>query len=343
MSNKPIAYVQSRDSVAFSIDGDMKIIPRSGLNYQRVIDALNTGDLEAVRPLLVPIPQFIADSSDGSITFNDGKLWFEGEELHSSMTTRIIGLIRDGLDVRPLTNFLRNLLDNPSPRAREELYGFLEVNNLPVTTDGYFIAYKMVQADFTDIYTGTMDNSPGKLVKMKRADVDPDKEQTCSVGLHFAALHYVKSGYGSSGRGDKLVAVKINPRDVVAIPTDYNNSKGRACRYLILKELDWDTGLPVNTVGFKHFADETPAEAEEAAAEAAAEAAGGDILTLSPDGATVTRASRSLWSDADIARVKKLLAQPDATLTGVANETGMSRRQVARIRDGLVGQHVPVA
>ena len=31
--------------------------------------------------------------------------------------------------------------------------------------------------------------------------------------------------------------VKINPRDVVSIPTDYNNSKGRACRYEVIGEL----------------------------------------------------------------------------------------------------------
>ena len=31
--------------------------------------------------------------------------------------------------------------------------------------------------------------------------------------------------------------VKINPRDVVSIPTDYNNAKGRACRYEVIGEV----------------------------------------------------------------------------------------------------------
>ena len=30
--------------------------------------------------------------------------------------------------------------------------------------------------------------------------------------------------------------LKINPRDVVSIPTDYNNSKGRTCRYEVIGE-----------------------------------------------------------------------------------------------------------
>lgn len=38
----------------------------------------------------------------------------------------------------------------------------------------------------------------------------------------------------------RTVIVKINPRDVVSIPTDYDNSKGRACRYEVIGELGVD-------------------------------------------------------------------------------------------------------
>jgi hypothetical protein len=37
--------------------------------------------------------------------------------------------------------------------------------------------------------------------------------------------------------GERTVIVKINPRDVVSIPTDYNEAKGRACRYEVIGEL----------------------------------------------------------------------------------------------------------
>jgi hypothetical protein len=37
--------------------------------------------------------------------------------------------------------------------------------------------------------------------------------------------------------GARTVIVKINPRDVVSIPTDYDNSKGRACRYEVIGEI----------------------------------------------------------------------------------------------------------
>ena len=31
--------------------------------------------------------------------------------------------------------------------------------------------------------------------------------------------------------------LKINPRDVVSIPSDYNDAKGRACKYEVISEL----------------------------------------------------------------------------------------------------------
>jgi hypothetical protein len=34
------------------------------------------------------------------------------------------------------------------------------------------------------------------------------------------------------------MAVRINPKDVVAIPSDYNNMKGRASTYTIVSEIE---------------------------------------------------------------------------------------------------------
>ena len=128
-------------------------------------------------------------------------------------------------------------MENPSLRAVEELYGFLEVCMLPITEDGHFLAYKKVRSDFKDIYSGTMDNSVGQVLDMPRNSVDEDKDRTCSSGLHFCAKSYL-SHFGSwNSSGNRVVVVKINPRDVVAIPSDYNNAKGRTCRYEVVDVL----------------------------------------------------------------------------------------------------------
>jgi hypothetical protein len=84
-----------------------------------------------------------------------------------------------------------------------------------------------------------MDNSPGKIVEMERNAVDDNMHNTCSTGLHFCSKEYLPHfGNRDSGKkADRVVILKINPRDVVSIPADYNATKGRACRYEVIGEL----------------------------------------------------------------------------------------------------------
>jgi len=97
------------------------------------------------------------------------------------------------------------------------------------------LAYKVVRSNFMDKHSGRFDNSPGKTVEMPRAKVDDNDNNTCSSGLHACSKDYVK--FFSNGSSDKLVVVKIAPEDVVSIPTDYNNTKLRCCKYLVVSEI----------------------------------------------------------------------------------------------------------
>lgn len=144
-------------------------------------------------------------------------------------------MLEEGFSIEPLVAFMENLMQNPSYRAVNELYSFLEQNNLPITPDGHFLAYKKVRDTFFDIHSNTMDNSPGKIVEMDRNLVDDDQNNTCSKGLHFCSQEYLDHFGDSTSR---TVILKINPKDVVSIPVDYNNSKGRACRYEVIGELN---------------------------------------------------------------------------------------------------------
>jgi hypothetical protein len=132
----------------------------------------------------------------------------------------------------------------------------LEKNALPITPDGHFLAYKKVRNDFLDIHSGTMDNSVGQIVEMERHEVNDNKDETCSTGLHFCGMSYLNHFGGSDSR---TVIVKINPADVVSIPSDYNNAKGRACRYEVIGELNVNpedafvAPVQTNAVGTKTF------------------------------------------------------------------------------------------
>jgi hypothetical protein len=125
-------------------------------------------------------------------------------------------------------------MENPSKRAVDELYDFLEAGELPITEDGHFLAFKNVRETYMDIHSGTFRNMVGDICEMKRNQVDEDKDRTCSYGLHFCSIAYLPNFLDSNG--GKTMIVKINPKDVVAIPSDYNNTKGRTCRYEVVGE-----------------------------------------------------------------------------------------------------------
>lgn len=136
-------------------------------------------------------------------------------------------------DLLPFARFLKKLSENPRKETAEELWGFIKVCGMTLQEDGNFLAYKNVNVNFTSVYDDKTDNTPGTVVQMRRQDVEHDPDRTCSKGLHFAAWGYL-SHYAP---GRKTVLLSINPADVVSIPTDYNNMKGRACQYKVVREV----------------------------------------------------------------------------------------------------------
>lgn len=153
----------------------------------------------------------------------------------NAIVTRILELFESNKPYEYMIKFLENVAKNPNNNAINELYLFLEDCGLPLTSDGCFLAYKRVNSSYKDIYTNKISNKIGTMVTMDRAKVDSNREQTCSVGLHFCAKGYLTE-YGNAS--SKIMIVKINPMDVVAIPSDYNNMKGRCCKYIVVGEVD---------------------------------------------------------------------------------------------------------
>jgi hypothetical protein len=128
-------------------------------------------------------------------------------------------------------------MQNPSNTAINELYLFLESGNLPITEDGHFLAYKKVKNDYYDIYSGNFNNAVGQVLSMPRNQVNDNRKATCSRGLHFCSFNYLKAYNSHNSNTDRIMIVKINPKDVVSIPNDYNNTKGRTERYEVIGEV----------------------------------------------------------------------------------------------------------
>jgi hypothetical protein len=218
------------------------------INYKMILEALPTATSEELLEI-VDVEKAVAAFSDGLVEIKNGQVTYEGEVVHGSISKRILEFMSKGLPFQPLVNFLNNLMENPSMQSQKELYDFLEHEHLPITEDGHFLAYKAVRSDYKDKYKGVFDNSVGNVVKMQRAKVDDDRARGCSDGLHAGALNYV-AGYGSVEAGDKIVIVKINPRDVVSVPSDCNCEKLRTCQYEVVGEYQGELLKPLYSANF---------------------------------------------------------------------------------------------
>ncbi len=218
------------------------------INYKLILESLPTATAEELLEV-VDVQKAVAVFSDGLVEIKNGQVLYEGEEVHGSISKRILEFMNKGLPFQPLVNFLNNIMENPSMQSQKELYDFLEHEHLPVTEDGHFLAYKAVRSDFKDKYRGVFDNSVGQVCTMQRAKVDDDRGRGCSNGLHAGALNYVAS-YGSLENGDLIVIVKINPRDVVSVPSDSNYEKLRTCRYEVVGQYAGELLKPLYKADF---------------------------------------------------------------------------------------------
>jgi hypothetical protein len=227
-------YIIQGANVVVVIGTNSHTISKTHIAYERILEAIKTNDWPTVKNLIEP-QKVILNYGAGNISIQGDRLFWKGEEMHNSICNRIIQMFQDGFSVEPMVNFMENLMQNPSMQSVKELYGFLEKNRMPITPDGHFLAYKKVRADYKDVHSGTFDNSVGQVVTMERNQVDDDRNRTCSSGLHFCSEDYLKH-FG----GERVMIVKINPRDVCAIPSDYQETKGRCCRYEVIGELGVD-------------------------------------------------------------------------------------------------------
>ena len=280
-------YIVQGSNITVVIGTTPHTVSKNHITYNKLLAAIKAGEWETVQDIIEP-KQVVLNFGQGNVSIQGDKIFWKGREMHNALTKRMVAMIQEDFPVDPLVAFMENLMENPSKRAVNELYGFLEKNTLPITSDGCFLAYKKVRQDYLDCHSGTVLNKPaaymtdedtaaleeaaGKnsevtvevvdgvtVVSMERNLVDDDQNRTCSTGLHFCSKDYLNH-FG----GERIVILKINPRDVVSIPNDYNDSKGRCARYEIVDEIDKD-------------------KADEAFAKSVQEAADAEASTLTPE------------------------------------------------------------
>lgn len=249
------SLVSGPDGAVLTVSGDVEAsVTSDAESYADAVAYLSSArpeDLDAatVRALVDPrssVESYITRVSD-RVSFRGSQLLFDGDPVNTSLASTIIRLSTEDESGDPtkLIKFLENLMTSPSEHSREQLYDWIAPRDITITQDGHFLAYKGLYSDFTSInagpgivnnveYTGSthLDNTPGNVVEFSRSKVVANSSIGCAVGLH-AGTHEYASGFAQG----KLVLVKINPRDVVSVPTDCDAQKLRVCRYEVLEEV----------------------------------------------------------------------------------------------------------
>lgn len=228
-----LIFTLAENSLTLFVGMRPHTITRSHHNWDRLMRIVKgeealPDDAELTR--LLDVRQVI--QSNDRIEIVGDELTVDGRVLNTYLTRRIVGMSQQGIDPKPWISFLDKLMQNPSKQVYDDLYTWLEASNMPINSDGRFWAYKKVDENLQSYHAspdGThLQHQLGKYLSMPRREVDDRRENTCSTGLHFCGWDYLRSYYGHSG---KVIALLIDPADVVSIPTDYNFQKGRACGY----------------------------------------------------------------------------------------------------------------
>lgn len=183
------------------------------------------------------------------ISAEGGKLFLDGEELNGTVVDVIMRSMSQGLkDFTPLVNFIENMATNPNPGSVDQLYDWIKANGLTIDTDGQIVGYKGVAVEddgnLVSINSGRavvdgierkgrIPNYIGAVVEMPRSEVQFDPSIGCHTGLHVGSYEYA-SGFAQGA----LLEVRVNPRDVVSVPTDCGAAKMRVCRYTVIGVID---------------------------------------------------------------------------------------------------------
>jgi len=235
MSN--VAFIGTENSLTVSFLDTAKVynIDSSHLHWQAVLDKLDVEDYEGLEELLSVKKAVEVYASASGVEVDDIGVKYNGNYIDNYATQKILEFMKAKLPVKSLLNFVSKVMANPSRRAVQELYKFLEHGQMPLTPSGNFLAYKSVNENYKDWFSGKFSNTVGSEHTMARNDVCDDPDLGCSYGFHVGTLGYATEFNRGANR---LMIVEVDPSDVVSVPHDCQNQKLRTAKYKVVGEFE---------------------------------------------------------------------------------------------------------
>lgn len=252
-------FISNNTGITFFTNNRPVRVNRTDEKYARAVAIFDLPENEqdaALDKLIndkVNLPNSTADAVNAGFTIDGSTVTYQGEALPQVLANKVLALIEQNLPINLFVKFWDNLRQNPSFTAIRELYNFLEYKELPLTEDGCFLAYKGIQQDGWSVQgnpetrvirgkvndRGQIYNGIGDIIEIERQDVCDDRSIGCAPGIHVGSLSYAK------GWASKVVVVKINPKDVVSVPSDCSCQKCRCSQYEVLSSFDNEIVAPV--------------------------------------------------------------------------------------------------
>jgi hypothetical protein len=239
-------YIVNQQAIVFFSNGKPIRIEKTAPEYPRVMRCF---DLPADQQDEA-INSILAEKTDKftreGFEIDPLEVTYQGERLPKALANKVRSIVSEGLPVTLFAKFWEALQSNPSANSVRQLYDFLAYKELPITEDGCFLAYKGVQADGWSCHgnkntkvlqgkvsdSGKIKNNVGDTIEVLRRDVDDERSNHCSFGLHVGSLAYAESF------APKVLVVKVNPADVVSVPDDCSCQKCRVAKYEVIDSFD---------------------------------------------------------------------------------------------------------
>lgn len=232
----------------FLPDGPLTV-PGNHPNFEDLLEAVDAGatldEIQALGDVATAVATKLESLSERvSVDIPNGIVYFDGDQVHDALAAHILRALEGDGDFKPLVSFWEKLAQNPNEHSREQLYEWLARNDFSIAPDGDFYAYKGCAVDDTGTavsvnrgkavvdgkpVNGAVPNPIGAVVEFPRSEVDFNPSVGCSRGLHVGSYAYAQGW----ARGVLLLA-KVNPRDVVSVPTDCDYAKVRTARYEVV-------------------------------------------------------------------------------------------------------------
>lgn len=221
-------YTLSQDAVTVFSNGARTFLAGT-IQYNQIREAILKQDFSSI-PGLLTSSGALARYLGSEFVVDGTTISYQGVTLPTELSARIQKMATEGHDPSPLLRFYERLHLNPSFRSREQVFKFLEHLEIAVEPDGTFLGYKGVEDNYLDKHSGTIDNTPGQVIKMARNLISDDFREGCHQGLHVGSRAYAED-FAST-----MLVVRVDPANVVCVPEDCSFQKMRVCEYEVVGE-----------------------------------------------------------------------------------------------------------